>query len=68
MTLTQIEVFCAVAELKSMTMAAERMNMTQPGVSRMISDFEEEFDIQLFIREKNLYTLHLKAKYVLNKR
>lgn len=52
MTLTQIEVFCAVAELRSMTMAAERMNMTQPGVSRMISDLEEEFDIQLFIREK----------------
>lgn len=52
MTLTQIEVFCAVAELSSMTLAADRMNMTQPGVSRMIADLEQEFDIQLFIREK----------------
>ena len=52
MTLTQVEVFCAVAELGSMTRASERMNMTQPGVSRMISDLEAEFGIQLFIREK----------------
>lgn len=52
MTLTQIEVFCTVAECKSMTKAAEIMNMTQPGISRIISDIEREFDVQLFIRDK----------------
>lgn len=57
MTLTQIEVFCAVAELGSMTLASERLNMTQPGVSRTISEIEHEFDIQLFIREKK--SLHI---------
>lgn len=52
MTLTQIAVFCAVAEQKSMTGAADKLNMTQPGVSRIISELEREFDVQLFIRDK----------------
>ena len=52
MTLTQIAVFCAVAEYKSMTRAAEKLNMTQPGVSRIISEMENEFEVQLFIRDK----------------
>ncbi len=52
MTLTQIAVFCAVAEHKSMTRAAGKLNMTQPGVSRIISELENEFEVQLFIRDR----------------
>lgn len=51
MTLQQIQVLCAVAELKSMTLAAEQLHMTQPGVSRMISMIEKEAGVQFFFRE-----------------
>ena len=57
MTILQIQAFCAVTELKSMTLAAARLNMTQPGVSRMIAELEKEYDTKLFSRENKTLRL-----------
>ncbi|MGN0830156.1 MAG: LysR family transcriptional regulator [Candidatus Ornithospirochaeta sp.] len=51
MTLHHIEVFCAVCREGSMSKAAVVMNMTQPGVSRLISDLENYYKTTLFIRK-----------------
>lgn len=51
MQLRHLEIFCTVYDLGSMSRAAEKMNMTQPGVSRIIAELEEEFRTSLFIRK-----------------
>ena len=51
MLLRHLEVFCTVYELNSMSRAAEKLNMTQPGISRTIAELEEEFGTSLFIRK-----------------
>jgi len=49
-TLKQIGYFVAAAETGSITLAAERMNISQPSISAAISVLEANFGIQLFIR------------------
>jgi DNA-binding transcriptional LysR family regulator len=49
-TLKQIVYFVAAAETGSITMASERVNISQPSVSSAITSLEEVFGIQLFIR------------------
>lgn len=49
-TLKQISYFVAAAETGSITLAAERVNISQPSVSSAIAMLESNFDIQLFIR------------------
>ena len=49
-TLKQIAYFVATAETGSITLAAERVNISQPSVSSAITGLEEVFGIQLFIR------------------
>jgi len=49
-TLKQIVYFVAAAETGSITMASERVNMSQPSVSSAITSLEDVFGIQLFIR------------------
>lgn len=49
-TLKQIEYFVAAAETGSITLASERLSISQPSISSAISNLEAEFDIQLFIR------------------
>jgi len=56
MTLTHIKVFCSVCELGSMSKTAIKLNMTQPGVSRMIAELESEYKVKLFLRKnRKLY-------------
>ena len=43
MTLHHLQVFCSVCEEGSMTKAAVKLNMTQPGVSRIISELEGHY-------------------------
>lgn len=49
-TLRQIEYFIATAETGSITLASERVNISQPSISAAIANLEEELGAQLFIR------------------
>jgi DNA-binding transcriptional LysR family regulator len=49
-TLRQIEYFIATAETGSITLASERINISQPSISTAIAHLEEELDTQLFVR------------------
>jgi DNA-binding transcriptional LysR family regulator len=52
LTLRQIEAFHAVIVHGTVTEAAERMHTSQPSVSRLIQELEDETGLQLFTREK----------------
>ena len=49
----RLQVFHAVAELKSFTRAGQRLHMTQPAVTFQIRQLEEHFNTRLFDREHN---------------
>lgn len=46
-TLHQLHVFLKIVETKSITKAAEILNLTQPAVSIQLKNFQEQFDIAL---------------------
>ncbi len=50
-TLRQLEYFQAVAECGSIAAASERVNVSSPSISAAISQLEEEFGLQLFVRK-----------------
>lgn len=50
MTLEQLRIFVAAAELLSMTRAAERLRLSQPAVSAAIAALEERYAARLFDR------------------
>ena len=52
MELRTLRYFLAVAQEKNITRAAENLHLTQPTLSRQISDLEEELGTTLFIRGK----------------
>jgi DNA-binding transcriptional LysR family regulator len=55
-TLHQLQVFLKVAQLKSITKAAEELNMTQPAVSIQLRNLQEQFDIPLTeVQGRQLY-------------
>ncbi|WP_299977974.1 LysR family transcriptional regulator [uncultured Pseudoteredinibacter sp.] len=45
-----LSAFCAVAELRSFSAAAQKLHLTQPAVSKRISGLEEQLDCKLFDR------------------
>lgn len=49
-TLRQLEYFIAAGETGSVTLASERVHISQPSISTAISHLERELGIQLFIR------------------
>lgn len=49
-TLRQLEYLIAVADCGSVTLAAERVNVSAPSVSAAIAQVEEAFGLQLFVR------------------
>jgi DNA-binding transcriptional LysR family regulator len=55
-TLHQLHIFAAVAQAKSMTKAAERLQMSQPAVSIQVKKLQDHFGIELFeVIGKQLY-------------
>lgn len=55
--LWQLEVFCAVAELKSFSRAAEALFVSQPTVTSHISALEKRLGVKLFDRTTRKVTL-----------
>lgn len=53
MTFAQLQAFQAVMEVKSFTEAAERLGISQSGISHAIRSLEEEFGLPLFRRDRN---------------
>lgn len=49
-TLRQLEYFVAVGEAGSIVQAAEKVSVSPPSISASISQLEDEFGIQLFVR------------------
>ena len=50
MTLTQIKIFLATAEIGNLTQAAKHIGVTQSAASSSISALEELYQIKLFKR------------------
>jgi len=50
MHISQIQAFLAVAELESFSLAAERLHVTQPAVSKRIRQLESNVRVELFDR------------------
>ena len=53
MDLSVLHYFLTVAREQSFTKAAEILNYSQSGISRMISDLEKEWNILLLERSKS---------------
>ncbi|GAA3698100.1 LysR family transcriptional regulator [Oceanisphaera sediminis] len=53
MKLSQLNAFKAIVECQTVTAAAERLNLSQPAVSRLLSALEQRLGFQLFIRKGN---------------
>ena len=52
MTLTQLRYFIAIADSGlNITLAAERVHATQPGLSKQLRQLEDELGFQLFVRK-----------------
>lgn len=49
-TLKQLSYFVAAGEANSITLASERVHISQPSISSAISQLEAEFGVQLFYR------------------
>lgn len=57
MDIRELRYFLAVAREGSITLASESLNITQPGLSKVIMNMEDEIGKKLFIRENRKITL-----------
>lgn len=57
MKLSQLNAFKAIVECQTVTAAAERLNLSQPAVSRLLSGLEQRLGFNLFIRKGNRLVL-----------
>ena len=53
MNYTYMKVFYTVAKHQNISSAAKELDVTQPAVSRIISNMEKEYNTSLFVRSKN---------------
>ena len=65
MELRQLEYFVAVAEEQNFTRAAERVHISQSGVSAQIRQLERELGAELFDRSARSATLTVAGKAAL---
>lgn len=57
MTITQLEYFCALCRLRSITRAAEELCVSQPTISIAIRNLEKELHVRLLHHGKNSFSL-----------
>ncbi|WP_108659509.1 LysR family transcriptional regulator [Acuticoccus kandeliae] len=62
--LRALEVFAAVADLRSMTQAAQRLGMTQPAVSQAVRNLEEKLGVQLLDRSRRPLVLSAAGEWL----
>jgi DNA-binding transcriptional LysR family regulator len=62
MKLSQLNAFQAIVECKTVTAAAQRLNLSQPAVSRLLSSLEDQLSFSLFIRKTNRLELNDEGK------
>ena len=63
-TLRQLEAFCAVVESGSISVAAERLYLSQPAVSKIIASLEYRTQLTLFDREYRRIVPTAEARYL----
>jgi DNA-binding transcriptional LysR family regulator len=57
MRLEQLRLFQEVADLKSFTLAAKRLYVSQPSISQQIAALERELGFRLFMRDSKKVVL-----------
>ena len=67
MTIRHLIYFVKVAELSSITKAAEELHVAQPSVSQTIKELENYYNVSLFIRANKKLTLTKDGKELLIK-
>ncbi len=66
-TLHQLKIFLKIAETKSITKAAEELNLTQPAVSIQLKKLQEQFDIPLTeVIGRQLFVTHFGAEIAIS--
>ncbi|HWK22767.1 MAG TPA: LysR family transcriptional regulator [Ureibacillus sp.] len=65
MEIQQLEYFKVVAEMQHMTHAAEQLNISQPALSKSISNIEHEIGVPLFDRQGRSISLNRYGKLFL---
>lgn len=63
MEIRDLRFFCLTAELGSVTKAAERLQVSQPFVTKVIHQLEEELGVRLFDLEKRRLVLNENGTY-----
>lgn len=58
----ELKIFKHVAELQSVSKAAEKLGYVQPNVSQRIKNLENELGVQLFMRNNRGVTLTEEGK------
>lgn len=66
MELYQLEYFIKIAEVGTISKAAEQLHISQPALTRSIQKLEDEFELTLFNRTKNRLSLNENGYYVLD--
>ena len=61
-----IDYVIAVAECKSISQAAEMLYISQPSLSRYLSNLENELGVNLFVRTLNGTELTAAGKFIWN--
>ena len=66
-TLQQIQYFLAVANCENFSVAAKRLFVSQPTISKWISRLEKELGTKLFVRKHSGISLTKQGKYLYSK-
>lgn len=67
MEIRQLKAFLAIAEAKTFTAGARRVNVTQAAISMQIRQLEEEVGLQLFTRTPRRVIMTEAGEYLLNR-